>query len=66
MTPRVRDALARLKAVFRKTARRELTVTDAAILTGLDEEVCHRLLRDLVDTGFIEQRRHGVFVAGRL
>ncbi len=64
-TPRVTDALTRLKAVFRETDGQELTVTEAADLAGLDDEVCHRLLRVLRDTGFIEQRRTGVFADGK-
>ena len=63
-TRRVTDALTRLKTVFRETDGQELTVTEAAVLAGLDHEVCHKLLRVLRDTGFIEQRSNGVFAGG--
>jgi DNA-binding IclR family transcriptional regulator len=64
-TPRVKEALARLRAVFRGTAGVELAVTDAARLAGLDDEVCHTLLQVLRDTGVLEQRRSGVFAVVR-
>ena len=63
--PRVKDALARLRAVFRGTAYAELSVADAARLAGLDDEVCHKLLHELCDTGVIEQRRRGMFAVVR-
>jgi hypothetical protein len=63
--PRVRDALARLSAVFRGTACAELSVADAARLAGLDDEVCRKLLHDLCDAGVIEKRRRGTFAVVR-
>ena len=63
--PRVKDALARLRAVFRGTAYAELSVADAARLAGLDDEVCRKLLNDLCATGVLEQRKRGMFAAVR-
>ena len=60
-TPRVKEALERLRAVFREPAGVELTVTDAAGLAGLDDQVCDGLLRVLRDAGVIQQRRSGAF-----
>jgi transcription initiation factor IIE alpha subunit len=61
-TPRLHEALGRLRAVFEGTADAELTDTDIAELAGLDEEECRILLGVLRDTGVIEQRRSRVFV----
>jgi hypothetical protein len=63
--PRVKDALARLRAVFSGTACAELSVADAARLAGLDDEVCLKLLHDLCETGVIEKRRRGTFAVVR-
>lgn len=63
--PRVKDALARLRAVFSGTSCTALSVADAARLAGLDDEVCLKLLHDLCDTGVIEKRRRGTFAAVR-
>jgi hypothetical protein len=63
--PRVKDALARLRAVFSGTASAELSVADAARLAGLDDEVCRKLLDELCDTGVIEKRRRGTFAVVR-
>ena len=58
---RVNDALGRLRAVFRTTADAELTDSDLAEIAGLDEEECRALLKVLLESGAIEQRRSRVF-----
>jgi len=64
-TLHVNEALARLKAIFRRTAGEELTDADIAELAGLDEGECRMLLEVLQQSGAIEQRRRRVFVSGR-
>ena len=56
------NELARLEAVFRDTAGAELHDTDVAELAGLDEQACRTLLRELRETGAIEERRNRVYV----
>ena len=60
-TSHVNDALGRLRAVFRVTADEELTDSDLAEIAGLDEDECRALLKVLLETGAIEQRRSRVF-----
>jgi DNA-binding IclR family transcriptional regulator len=45
-----------------KTRGVKLTTADAALMAGLDREVCRVLLRTLIETGFLEQRPGGMFV----
>jgi hypothetical protein len=61
----MKDALVRLKAVFHDTPGGELNLIEAARLAGLDDKVCQTLLWVLCDTGVLEPRRSGVFVAVR-
>ena len=63
--PRVRDALARLSAVFRGTSCAELSLADAARLDCLSVEVCLKLLHELCATGVIEKRQRGRFAVVR-
>jgi hypothetical protein len=62
-TPRMKDALVVPRTVFRDVPGRELDLTGAAKL--VEDKVCHTLLRVLCDTGVLEQRRSGMFVAVR-
>lgn len=64
-TPRMKDALVRLSTVFADLPGQELDISGAAKLAGLDDKVCHTLLLVLCDTGVLEQRRSGMFVAVR-
>jgi DNA-binding IclR family transcriptional regulator len=57
-----KEALARVQLLFRETRGVELTAADAARLAGLDRQVCRVLLRNLIETGFLEQRPGGMFV----
>ena len=57
----VKEALARVRHLFVETGV-QLTAADAARMARLDSEVCQGLLRNLLDTGFLEQRPGGMFV----
>ncbi len=60
-TRRVKEALARVRSLF-KDPDAKLTTAAASQMAGLDSLVCGKLLRSLVDAGFLEQRLQGVFV----
>jgi hypothetical protein len=61
-TPRFKEALVRVQRVFIETRGVKLTAADAALMAGLDRQVCQILLRNLIETGFLEQRPGGMFV----
>ena len=61
-TPRFKEALARVQLLFTETHGLKLTTADAALMAGLDTQVCGVLLQNLIETGFLEQRPGGVFV----
>ncbi len=60
-TRRVKEALARVRILFLDPGAR-LSTADAALMAGLDRQVCRGLLQNLVEAGFLEQRLPGVFV----
>jgi DNA-binding IclR family transcriptional regulator len=57
-----KEALARVKHLFLETRGLTLTTADAALRAGLDRQVCQILLRNLIETGFLEQRPGGKYV----
>ena len=57
-----KQALARVQHLFMETRGVKLTATDAALMAGLDEQVCRVLLRNLIETGFLEKGPRGLFV----
>jgi hypothetical protein len=61
-TRRFKEALARVQHVFTQAPGLQLTAADAARMAGLDGQLCGALLRNLIDTGFLEERLGGVFV----
>jgi hypothetical protein len=61
-TSRIEHAARRLKAVFLEMPGTQLTVNDAARLTGLEYEICRAILAALEDARFVRQRHHGLFV----
>ena len=61
-TRRFKEALARVQQLFMETRDVQLTTDDAALMAGLDRQVCRVLLRTLIETGFLEQRPGGRFV----
>jgi hypothetical protein len=40
----------------------KLTDAEAALMAGLDKDVCRVVLQNLIETGFLERRPGGVFV----
>jgi hypothetical protein len=60
-TRRVKEALARVRSLFKVPGAR-LTTAGAAQMAGLDSQVCGALLQNLVEAGFLEQGLRGVFV----
>ena len=60
-TRRVKEALARVRNLFMDPGV-TLTTVDAAMMAGLDKQVCRALLQNLVEAGFLEQRLRGVFI----
>jgi hypothetical protein len=61
-TPRVEDAVRRLKCMFEEMPGTQLTLHQAARLTGLESEVCGVILGALADARFLRKRQNGVFV----
>ena len=61
-TRRFKEALARVQHLFIETRDVKLTTADAALMAGLDKQVCRVLLRNLIETGFLEERPGGMFV----
>lgn len=65
LTRRVKEALARVRQLFVATPNATLTAPVAAQMVGLDGQVCRALLQNLVETGFLEQRKGGLFARRR-
>jgi hypothetical protein len=61
-TPRLKEALAKVRRVFEAAPGVALTTADTARVAGLDRQVCRVLLRMLSIAGFLERRTSGVFV----
>jgi hypothetical protein len=61
-TRRFKEALARVQLLFMETSDVKLTTADAALMAGLDQQLCGVMLQNLIEAGFLEQRRGGVFV----
>ncbi len=59
-----KEALARVRRLFMETRGVQLTTADAALMAGLDQQVCRVMLQNLIETGFLEQRPGGMFVRG--
>jgi hypothetical protein len=60
-----KEALARVQHLFIDAPGVKLTTADAAQMAGLDRQVCRVLLRTLIEMGFLEQRKRGMFVRAR-
>jgi hypothetical protein len=56
-----KEALARVQHLVIETRGVTLTTANAALMAGLDRQVCRVLLRNLIETGFLEQRPGGMF-----
>jgi hypothetical protein len=59
---RIEDVLQRVRGEFSEMPGLCLTAAQAQRLWGLDEGFCDELLRALVDTRFLMQRRDGSFI----
>ena len=61
-TSRVSDAVDRLKGVFLDEPGAQLTLADAAELSGLDAQMCEHVLHALEDARFLRQKAGGLFI----
>jgi len=60
-TPRVSDAVLRLKEVFTEIPGTRLTVSEAARLSGLDVIMCELVLMTLEDARFLKRGNGGLY-----
>ena len=61
-TPRLTEALDRLKSVFLEIPGTQLSLADASRLSGLERDTCRIILETLEDTRFLARGRNGLFV----
>ena len=61
-TPRLTEALNRLKSVFLEIPGTQLSLADASRLSGLERDTCRIILEALEDTRFLARGRNGLFV----
>lgn len=61
-SPRVTDAVQRLKGVFLEIPGTRLTLSDASRLCGLDDGLCQLVLTALEDAHFLKRGRDGVYL----
>jgi len=59
---RIEDVLQRVQGEFSEMPGLCLTAAQAQRLWGLDRDFCDKLLKALVDTRFLVQRRDGTFI----
>jgi DNA-binding IclR family transcriptional regulator len=59
---RVEEAALRLKGAFLEMPGTQLSLSEAARLTGLEQDTCRVILSTLEDIQFLRQRDNGVFV----
>jgi hypothetical protein len=61
-TPRVADAVQRLRGVFLEMPDTQLSMADATRLSGLERPVCRAVLEALEDARFLKRDRGGIFI----
>jgi len=61
-TPRVVDAVQRLKGIFLEMPGTRLSMADATRLSGLERPVCRIVLEALEDARFLKRNHEGVFM----
>ena len=61
-SPRVVDAVQRLKGIFLEMPGTQLSMADATRLSGLDRPVCRIVLEALEDARFLKRRDDGIFL----
>ena len=61
-TPRVVDAVQRLRGIFLEMPGTQLSMADATRLSGLDRPVCRVVLEALEDARFLKRGPDGIFI----
>jgi hypothetical protein len=62
MTPRVEEAVQKLKGVFLEIPGTQLSLIDASRLSGLERNTCRMILEALEDVRFLRRAPNGLFV----
>jgi DNA-binding IclR family transcriptional regulator len=62
MTPRVEEAVQKLKGVFLEIPGTQLSLVDASRLSGLERNTCRMILEALEDVRFLRREPNGLFV----
>ena len=62
MTPRVEEAVQKLKGVFLEIPDTQLSLVDASRLSGLERNTCRMILEALEDVRFLRRAPNGLFV----
>jgi DNA-binding IclR family transcriptional regulator len=62
MTPRVEEAVQKLKGVFLETPSTQLSLVDASRLSGLERNTTRMILEALEDVRFLRRAPNGLFV----
>jgi len=62
MTPRVEEAVQKLKGVFLEVPDTQLSLVDASRLSGLERNTCRMILEALEDVRFLRRAPNGLFV----
>jgi DNA-binding IclR family transcriptional regulator len=62
MTPRVEEAVQKLKDVFLEIPGTQLSLVDASRLSGLERNTCRMILEALEDVRFLRRAPNGLFM----
>jgi DNA-binding IclR family transcriptional regulator len=65
-TPRVVDAVQRLKGVFLESPTVQMSLVDATRLAGLERNTTRLILEALEDARFLRRARNGLFMRRNL
>jgi hypothetical protein len=61
-TPRVADAVQRLKGVFLEAPSTQMSLVDASRLSGLERNTTRLILEALADARFLRRASNGLFI----
>jgi predicted transcriptional regulator of viral defense system len=61
-TPRVTDAVQKLKGVFLETPATQMSLVDATRLAGLERNTTRLILEALEDAHFLRRASNGLFI----
>jgi len=61
-TPRITEAIVRVKSLFLELPGSKLTAAETAKLSGLDPQMCCQILEALADGRFLRRSADGAFV----